>query len=124
MESDKGIDLDKLAVGPTRPSTTIGVPYLACVFNGFIALESVVLTRNVLWFGLIVPLHAICFLITLNDPRAFETLLLWLKTTLANLVATHWYWSASSYSPLAFRARPGFLKRWRFKRRLKREIAS
>lgn len=121
MDSEKGIDVDNLAVGPTRPSTVAGVPYVACILNGLIALEAMIWTRNVTWLGLFVPLHAICFLITLNDPRAFEVLWLWLKTTFANLVATHWYWSASSYSPLAFRERPGFFKRWRFGRRMTQE---
>jgi type IV secretion system protein VirB3 len=121
MSDDNGIDVDKLAVGTTRPPTVLGVPYLACVLNGLVSIEAMVWTHNVLWLGICVPVHGVCYLITLNDPRAFEVLWLWLRTTFANLVSTRWYWSASSYSPLAYRERPGLIKRWRLKRRIKRE---
>jgi type IV secretion system protein VirB3 len=124
METEDGIDADAVAVGLTRPSTVLGVPYEACVINILVSVEALSLTENLLWLLLCIPVHGICYLITLNDPRAFELLALWARTKLNTLIATRWYWSASSYSPLAFRDRPGPFKRWRIRHRLQRESKS
>ena len=121
MNDDEGIEVDTLAVGLTRPSTVLGVPYGAVVLNLLIAVEALSLTSNLLWLLMCIPVHGICYLITLKDPRSFELLVLWARTTLGTLITSRWYWSASSCSPLSFRERPGFFKRWRIKRRLKRE---
>lgn len=121
MDDDEGIEVDTLAVGLTRPSTVLGVPYGAVVLNLLIAVEALSLTSNLLWLLMCIPVHGICYLITLKDPRSFELLVLWARTTLGTLITSRWYWSASSCSPLSFRERPGFFKRWRIKRRLIRE---
>lgn len=121
MDDDEGIEVDMLAVGLTRPSTVLGVPYGAVVVNLLIAVEALSLTSNLLWLLMCIPVHGICYLITLKDPRTFELLMLWSRTTLGTLITSRWYWSASSCSPLSFRERFGFFKRWRIKRRLKRE---
>lgn len=121
MDDDDGIDVDTLAVALTRPSTILGVPYGAAMLNLMISIEALSLTSNLLWLLMCIPVHGICYLIALKDPRSFELLSLWARTTLGTLIASRWYWSASSYSPLTFRERPGFFKRWHIKRRLKRE---
>lgn len=121
MDDDKGIDADTLAVGITRPSTVLGVPYGAAILNLLISVEALALTENLLWLLMCIPVHGICYLITMKDPRTFELLALWARTTLGTQITSHWYWSASSYSPLTFRERPSYLKRWLTKRRLKRE---
>jgi type IV secretion system protein VirB3 len=121
MDDDDGIEVDTLAVGLTRPSTVLGVPYGAVILNLLVAVEALSLTNNLLWLLMCIPVHGICYLITLKDPRTFELLALWARTTLGTLITSRWYWSASSYSPMSFRERPGFFKRWRIKRRLKRE---
>jgi type IV secretion system protein VirB3 len=122
MDREKGIDVDPLAVALTRPSTILGVPYEACMINILVSVEALSLTENLLWLLMCVPVHGICYLITLNDPRSFELLLLWARTTLGTLIATRWRWHASSYSALTFRERFGAFKRWRIKRHLKLEI--
>jgi type IV secretion system protein VirB3 len=91
------------------------------MLNVLVSVEALALTENLLWLLMCIPVHGICYLITLKDPRTFELLGLWARTTLSTLIASRWYWSVSSYSPLSFRERPGFFKRWRTKRRLKRE---
>ena len=121
MDQNDGIDVDTLAVGLTRPSTVLGVPYGAVVLNLLVAVEALSLTNNLLWLLMFIPVHGICYLITLNDPRTFELLGLWARTTLGTLITSRWYWSASTYSPLSFRMRPGFFRKWRIERRLKRE---
>lgn len=122
MEREEGIDVDPLAVALTRPSTILGVPYEACMVNILVSVEALSLTENLLWLLICIPVHGICYLITLNDPRSFELLLLWARTKLGTLIATRWYWRASTYGPLSFRERFGPFKRWRFKRHFKLEI--
>jgi type IV secretion system protein VirB3 len=122
MDREKGIDVDPLAVALTRPSTILGVPYEACMINILVSVEALSLTENLLWLLMCVPVHGICYLITLNDPRSFELLLLWARTTLGTLITTRWHWRASSYSALTFRERFGVFKRWRIKRHPKLEI--
>lgn len=120
MSASEGINVDGLAVGLTRPSTVLGVPYGAVVLNVLVSVEAMASTNNLLWLLISLPVHGICYLITLNDPRAFELLTIWMKTSFATLIASRWYWSASSYSPLAFRQRSGPFKRRRIKKRLLR----
>jgi type IV secretion system protein VirB3 len=122
MDREEGIDVDPLAVALTRPSTILGVPYEACVINILVSVEALSLTENLLWLLMCVPVHGICYLITLNDPRSFALLLLWARTTLGTLIGTRRHWHGSSYSPLTFRKRFGAVKRWRVKRRSKSEV--
>jgi type IV secretion system protein VirB3 len=122
MDDDEdGINVDSLAVGLTRPSTVLGVPYGAVMLNAFVCIEALSLTEKLQWLLMFIPVHGICYLITKRDPRTFELIVLWVRTTLGTLIASRWYWSASSYSPLTFREHPGTFKRWRIKRRLQRE---
>jgi type IV secretion system protein VirB3 len=121
MEVEDGIDVDTLAVGLTRPSTVLGVPYGAVILNLLISVEALALTENLLWLLMCIPVHGICYLITMKDPRSFDLLALWARTSLGTLITSRWYWSASSYSPLTLRGRPNVFKRWCIKRRMKRE---
>ena len=118
---DDGIKTDPLAVGLTRPAMKLGVPYPALMINLIVSVEALVWTRNVLWMLICVPIHGICYLVCLKDPRTFELFVQWLRTKANCLVASRGYWSASSYSPLALRRRTTFLQRWRLQRRLKLE---
>lgn len=120
MDREDGIDVDPLAVALTRPSTILGVPYEACVINVLVSVEALSLTENLLWLLMCIPVHGICYLITLNDPRTFELLMLYARTKLGTLIASRCYWSASSYGPLASRERFGPVQRWRIKRRQQR----
>jgi type IV secretion system protein VirB3 len=121
MDDDEGIEVDTLAVGLTRPSTVLGVPYGAVVLNLLVSVEALSLSSNLLWLLMCIPVHGVFYLITQKDARTFALLALWARTTLGTLIASRWYWSASSYSPLSLRQRPGLFKKWRIKRQLKRE---
>lgn len=121
MDDDTGIDVDTLAVGLTRPSTVLGVPYGAAMLNVLLGVEALSLTENLGWLLMCIPIHGICYLITLKDPRTFELVALWARTTLGTLIASRWYWRGSSYSPLGVRSQIGYWKRWSIKRRLLRE---
>lgn len=115
---DDGIKVDPLAVGLTRPAMRWGVPYPALMLNLIASVEALVWTKNLLWMLICIPIHGICYLVCLKDPRSFELLILWLRTKANALVATRGYWSASSYSPLALRRRITFVQRRRLQRRL------
>jgi type IV secretion system protein VirB3 len=103
MIDDEGIKSDPLAVALTRPTTKWGVTYPALVLNMVVSVEALVMTHNLLWALICVPIHGISYLICLNDARTFELLLLWSRTKFSNLLQTNGYWSASSYSPLDLR---------------------
>lgn len=106
MDDDPGIVAVPLAVGLTRPSLKFGVPYEALVLNLMVSVLALVLSQNLVWLAICLPIHAVCYLVCLKDPRTFELLLLWIITTLRTLVITRHYWSASSYSPLSLPPRP------------------
>jgi type IV secretion system protein VirB3 len=118
---DDGIKVDPLAVGLTRPAMRWGVPYPALMLNLIASVEALVWTKNLLWVLICIPIHGICYLVCLKDPRSFELLVLWLRTKANALVATRTYWSASSYSPLALRQPITFVQRRRLQRRLRQE---
>lgn len=118
MDVEDGVNVDTLAVGLTRPSTILGVPYGAVMLNLLVSVEALSLTENLLWLLMCFPIHGIFYLVTLKDPRTFELFGLWARTTFGTLLSSRWYWSAASYSPLAFRRRPGFIERLRLRRRL------
>jgi len=117
MDVEDGVNVDTLAVGLTRPSTILGVPYGAVMLNLLVSVEALSMTENLIWLLMCIPVHGIFYLVTLKDPRTFELIGLWARTTFGTLISSRWYWSASSYSPLTFRDRPGFLKRWHLQRR-------
>ena len=119
MDVEDGVNVDTLAVGLTRPSTILGVPYGAVMFNLLVSVEALSVTENLVWLLMCIPVHGIFYLVTLKDPRTFELIGLWARTTFGTLISSRWYWSAASYSPLTFRDRPGFLKRRRLLRRQK-----
>jgi type IV secretion system protein VirB3 len=98
---NEGIDVDTLFVGPTRPAMLWGVTWQAFVINTMVTMEFFIWTQNLLWLLLFVPLHAICYLVCMNDPRTFELLAQWGKTKGRAFAGNFRYWRAASYSPLA-----------------------
>lgn len=111
MSDEPGITVDPLAVGPTRPSMVWGVTYPALVVNIVVSLEALIWSHKLQWALIFVPIHAVCYLICLHDPRAFELLILWLQTKVLNLFRTRSL--VSTYSLLARRKRPGMAQRLR-----------
>lgn len=100
MKREEGIDLDTLFVGPTRPTTVAGVTWPAVVLNIILTIEAFVWTHNLLWLLLFIPVHVVCYLICLRDPRTFELLGLWGQTKGQAIFHNLRYWHASTYSAL------------------------
>ncbi|HUY84493.1 MAG TPA: VirB3 family type IV secretion system protein [Steroidobacteraceae bacterium] len=99
-DRDAGITADVLFVGATRPPMRWGVTYSALLFNMVFTLETFLVTKNLLTLLVCVPIHGICALLCLHDPRFFDLLLLWSRTRLPALAAGVRRWRASSYGPL------------------------
>jgi type IV secretion system protein VirB3 len=105
MSRNHGIDLDALYVGPTRPTTIAGVTWPAVVLNIIVTIETFVFTHNLLWLLIFVPIHGICYLICLHDPRTFELLALWGQTKGQSVFNNRWYWGAATCSALEIQTR-------------------
>ncbi len=88
---------DILFVGPTRPTMVAGVTFPAFLFNTMLSSIVFLAAGNILYLAVCIPIHAVAYLICLNEPRAFELLNLWAITKGRNL--NRRLWGASSYSP-------------------------
>ncbi|MDE2293927.1 MAG: VirB3 family type IV secretion system protein [Gammaproteobacteria bacterium] len=98
--TDRGITADVLFVGVTRPPMRWGVTYAALMLNMVFTMEAFLVTRNLLALLLCVPIHGVCALLCLQDPRFFDLLLLWGRTRLPGWLCGAHTWRASSYGPL------------------------
>jgi type IV secretion system protein VirB3 len=96
-----GLTVDPLFVAVTRPPMRWGVTFSALLFNLVFTMEVFLLTRNLLTLLLVIPIHGICALLCLRDPRIFDLIVLWGRTRLPAYAGTYWYWRASSYGALS-----------------------
>jgi len=99
-ETVKGLTVDPLFVGATRPPMRWGVTYSALLVNGVLTMEIFLVTKNLLTLLLAAPIHGICALLCARDPRFFDLALLWARTRIPALLANARFWKSSSYSPL------------------------
>lgn len=114
---------DTLFVGPTRPTMVWGVTLPAFILNGMLSAMVFLAMNNVLYLGVCIPLHAVAYLICLNEPRAFELLYLWSITKGRNL--NRRLWQSSSYSPLEqFRDKAERAKKDQKRARSRRQVQS
>jgi type IV secretion system protein VirB3 len=95
-----GLTTDPLFLGVTRPPMRWGVTYSALLFNLVFTMELFLLTRNLLVLLVSLPIHGVCALLCVRDPRFFDLVLLWGRTRLPALFANYRLWKASSYCPL------------------------
>ena len=77
-----------------------GVTYSALLVNGVFCMEVFLLTKNLLTLLIAAPLHGICVLLCLQDPRFFDLVLVWVHTRLPAYLGNFRLWKASSYTPL------------------------
>jgi type IV secretion system protein VirB3 len=121
MSKNNGVVVDTLFVGATRPATVFGVTYAAFLLNVIVTMEAFVLTRNLFWLLIFIPVHGICYAICWHDPQTFDLFRLWGKTKGAQFLkrfifkGNFGFWGASTYSPLSL---PGQPRQVTFKDRL------
>jgi type IV secretion system protein VirB3 len=91
---------DPLFLGATRPPMRWGVTYVALLLNLVVTMEIFLLTKNLLFLGIFLPLHGLSALLCARDPRIFDLLMLWARTHAIALAANGAVWGAARYSPL------------------------
>ena len=96
-----GVTADALFVGVTRPAMAFGVTYSALLVNAIVTVELFLLTRNLLWLLVCLPVHGVFWLLCLSEPRFFDLGLLWGRTRGPGLLRNGRYWRANGYSALA-----------------------
>lgn len=95
-----GLVADPLFVAVTRPPMRWGVTFSALLVNLVFTMEAFLLSKNLLTLLIAVPIHGVCALLCLRDPRFFDLLLLWGRTRLPAYATNYRVWRASSCSPL------------------------
>ena len=103
-DRNPGLTLDALFVAATRPPMRWGVTYSALLFNLVFTMEAFLLTKNLLTLLMALPIHGICALLCLREPRIFDLFVLWTRTRLLAYVSNYRVWKASSGSPLSLDA--------------------
>ncbi len=96
-----GVVADTLFAGVTRPAMAFGVTYSAMLANAMVTVELFLLTRNLLWLLVCVPVHGVFWLLCLSEPRFFDLGLLWGRTRGPGLLRNGHFWQANGYSALA-----------------------
>lgn len=98
--SNKSISLNKdvLFVGLTRMPMIFGVPYGAFVVEVMISAMAHIVMSNPLYISIIVPIHAVFYLIGAHDPGVFAEIAAWTKTT--SRCRNKGFWLMASFSPL------------------------
>ena len=99
-EKGTGLTADPLFVAVTRPPMRWGVTFSALLVNLVFTMETFLLTKNLLTLLIALPIHGVCALLCLRDPRFFYLVLLWGRTRLPAYATTLRFWRASSCSPL------------------------
>ena len=89
---------DPVFVGLTRKTTLFGVQYEVCIVNAMCVSMLFIALANPLYFLIMVPVHALCYAVSLKDERIFSLLLL--KLVSLSYCRNRHFWKANSYSPL------------------------
>lgn len=98
MEGASDISMDTLFVGLTRPTTVAGIPYIAFVAEFMVSGIAFLAVNNPLYMLMVIPIHAVLYLITANDPGIFASFNAWTKTY-GRCLNTR-FWGACSFSPV------------------------
>ena len=95
---EQDLDGDLLFVGLTRPATILGVPYIAFVAEFMATVLIFLAAGNPLYLLLVVPVHAIVYVVSASDPAIFGSIAIWALTTAR--CRNRAFWSAASFAPL------------------------
>lgn len=94
---DEEPHLDPLVVGLTRPPNMLGVPYTMFVLECVVVVLIFLNTKNLLMFGLGIPLHGIAYALTAKDQRLIDTLQK--RMSKCPRTMNYRFWGGDSYSP-------------------------
>lgn len=100
-ERNAGVTIDPLFVAVTRPPMRWGVTFSALLFNLVFTMEVFLFTKNLLTLAIALPIHGVCALLCLRDPRCFDLMLLWGRTRLPTYLGNARLWKSSSVCALS-----------------------
>ena len=92
-EAEVKIHKDLLFVALTRVPTIMGIPYMAFVLEMMVASIMIIMVGKPLYLLLVVPVHAVLYLISARDPGIFSEIEIWLKT--AGRCLNRGFWGAT-----------------------------
>lgn len=96
MQDEDAPDITPLVKALTRAPTLFGVPYMYAMFNMVVTAVVFLATKNLLSFFLVGPVHAIGYLMALNDDQIFNILRIKATKTPPQSSAA---WGVKSYRP-------------------------
>lgn len=97
--ANQGLTVDRLYQALTRPATQGGVPSAAWILEFLIVVEAFLISKNLLALLAFLPLHALSWMLCLNEPRIFDLLMLWGRTRGPGWLGNLPIYKANSYSP-------------------------
>ncbi len=100
-EESKLIHKDLLFVALTRVPTIMGVPYIAFVLELMFASIANIIAGNPLYSLLVLPVHAVFYVISARDPGIFVEIEVWTRTI--GRCLNKGFWGAASFSPISTR---------------------
>ncbi|MGB7816295.1 MAG: type IV secretion system protein VirB3 [Methylotenera sp.] len=100
-EKNKVIHKDLLFVALTRVPMIMGVPYVAFVLELMFASIMNIVVGNPLYALLVLPVHAVFYVISSRDPGIFAEIEVWTKTI--GRCLNRGFWGAASFSPITTR---------------------
>jgi type IV secretion system protein VirB3 len=100
-ENEAVVHKDLLFVVLTRIPTVLGVPYMAFVIEVMFGSLVIIVVGKPQYLLLVMPLHAILYLISAKDPGIFAEIEVWMKTI--GRCLNKGFWGSASFSPLITR---------------------
>lgn len=97
--SEQDVCVDVLFVAMTRPATVWGVPFSAFIIEFMGTVLIFLGVGNPVVLLSFIPIHAILYLVSSEDPGAFDSLFLWVQTF--GLCLNRIFWGGASFSPLS-----------------------
>ena len=94
------VTVDPLFVGLTRPATIMGVPYEAFVIELVVVSIIFLGVGDPFYMLLLVPFHAVLYLVSAQNQNAFGAIMIWLMTK-GRCKNSRFWGGAASFSPLA-----------------------
>jgi type IV secretion system protein VirB3 len=71
---------DPLFLGLTRPTMIWGISYEALIVCLMASAVIFLAVGNPFYMLVYIPMHGVCYLVCLRDPRTFRLIVLWLNT--------------------------------------------
>lgn len=99
MQNDEqDVYTDALFVGLTRPATVFGISYHAFVAEVVVTAIIFLAVANPFYLLLVLPIHAILYLVSIKDPAVFSSVWMWIITN--GRCRNTKFWGGSSFSPV------------------------